>query len=70
MIQRIYFEWYGVNKDNPESFGQITFTDNDGNKLGVVNLDLKYQDIFLLIFEMFKKYGDKDIEMIYEVVIE
>jgi len=69
VLQRIYFEWYGGNKDN-ESFGQITFTDYEGNKLGVVNLDLKYQDIFLLIFEIFKKQGDKYIEMVYEEVIE
>lgn len=70
IMKRIYFEWYGINKDNSESFGQITFADYEGNKVGVVNLDLKYQDIFLLIFEVFKKYGDKDIEMIYDVVIE
>lgn len=70
MIHRIYFEWYGVNKYNPESFGQITFTDDDGNKIGVVNLDFKYQDLFLLIFEMFEKHGDNNIEMIYDVVIK
>lgn len=70
MIQKIYFDWYGVNKDNPKSFGQITFADGDDEKIGVVNLDLKYQDIFRLIFELFNKYGDNNVEMIYGVVIE
>ena len=70
MISRIYFEWYGENEHNDVSFGQITFTDKDDEKLGVVNLDLKYPDLFLFMFEMFKKHGDKYIEMIYEEVIK
>ena len=64
---KLFFDWYGVSKDNTESFGQITITDDDGNKLGVVNLNFDYEDLFLLIFESFKKDGD--IEVFYDKVM-
>ena len=69
MIKNIYFDWYGVSENNSESFGQITFMDADDEKVGVVNLDLKYEDLFLLIFELIEKHIDVDINVVYEKVI-
>lgn len=68
-IKYIFFDWYGVNEDNPESFGQITIVDADDEKLGVINLDFKYEDLFLLVFSLMKGYGDKHIQYIYEKVM-
>lgn len=68
-IKCICFDWYGINKDNPASFGQITLLDADGEKLDVINLDLKYEDLFLLIYSLFKEHIANDIECVYETVI-
>ncbi len=66
----IFFDWYGVTNSNPESFGQITFCNAEFmEKLGVINLDLEYEDLFKLIFELFKKHADDDIVVEYERVM-
>lgn len=68
-IKIIYFDWYGKNEDNPESFGQITLMNEYDEKMGVINLDLEYEDVFLLIYSIIAERGDKSINCIYEKVI-